>query len=146
MENGVSRSLHGFIQFCFYISGVTVPISELLNNDKNVYSTFYTNTLSEQRNTRPEPWYLSGFLRCPQSAYVRYASIVRLGNHSNIHGQGRRVGKKAISIPARRLIDVYWTYTEWKQRSRGWNWFLPTVCTFVHWGYIYWWKHYQYKE
>ena len=36
------------------IAGVTVPISELLNNDKDVYSTFYTNTFTDENitNTR----------------------------------------------------------------------------------------------
>lgn len=30
------------------IAGVTVPISELLNNDEDVYSTFYTNTFTDE--------------------------------------------------------------------------------------------------
>ena len=36
------------------IAGVTVPVSELLNNDKDVYSTFYTNTFTDENitNTR----------------------------------------------------------------------------------------------
>ena len=36
------------------IAGVTVPISELLNNDKDVYSTFYTNIFTDENitNTR----------------------------------------------------------------------------------------------
>ncbi len=36
------------------IAGVTVPISELLNNDEDVYSTFYTNTFTDENitNTR----------------------------------------------------------------------------------------------
>ena len=36
------------------IAGVTVPISELLNNDKDVYSTFYTDTFTDENitNTR----------------------------------------------------------------------------------------------
>ena len=33
------------------IAGVTVPISELLNNDKDVYSTFYTNTFTDENIT-----------------------------------------------------------------------------------------------
>ena len=38
----------------FRIAGVTVPISELLNNDEDVYSTFYTNTFTDENitNTR----------------------------------------------------------------------------------------------
>ena len=80
------------------------------------------DTLSGQGHTRPEPWYFGNFLRCPQSAYVQYASIVRLVNYRNIYGQGQRVGKKSIFVPARRLIDAYWTYAEGKQRNRGKNW------------------------
>lgn len=36
------------------IAGVTVPISELLNNDKDIYSTFYTDTFTDENitNTR----------------------------------------------------------------------------------------------
>lgn len=33
------------------IAGVTVPISELLNNDEDVYSTFYTNTFTDENIT-----------------------------------------------------------------------------------------------
>ncbi len=54
----------------------------------------------------------------------KYASIVRLENRPNIYGQGRRVGKKPIFVPARRLTDAYWTYAEGKQRSRSKNWFF----------------------
>ena len=80
------------------------------------------DTLSGQGHTRPEPWYFGNFLRCPQSAYVQYASIVLLVNYRNIYGQGQRVGKKSIFVPARRLIDAYWTYAEGKQRNRDKNW------------------------
>ena len=36
------------------IAGVTVPISHLLNDDKDIYSTFYTNTFADENitNTR----------------------------------------------------------------------------------------------
>ena len=44
----------------------------------------------------------------------KYASIVLLVNYRNIYGQGQRVGKKSIFVPARRLIDAYWTYAEGK--------------------------------
>ena len=33
------------------IAGVTVPISELLNNDKDIYSTFYTDTFTDENIT-----------------------------------------------------------------------------------------------
>ena len=52
----------------------------------------------------------------------KYASIVLLVNYRNIYGQGQRVGKKSIFVPARRLIDAYWTYAEGKQRNRDKNW------------------------
>ena len=87
-------------------------------------------TLRVQKDTRPERCYLSGFLRCPQSAYVRYASIVRLENHTNSIVQGRRVEKESIFVSARRLIDAYRTYAEWKQRGRNKNWLFFNRVSF----------------
>ena len=41
----------GAIKTGVRIAGVTVPISHLLNDDKDIYSTFYTNTFTDENIT-----------------------------------------------------------------------------------------------
>ena len=92
----------------------------MITSEAGMVAAFFNSMYNEggsvgvQGATRLKPCNFGHLPRYLRSVYVQYTSFRFLENAEIKPAGGRRVRQRPFPCPARRLNDVYWTYTERK--------------------------------